>query len=144
MRDRRSAWPALISGVVGTVLVVIGLTLPWTSGRVGTELPLRALFPWDLDVPEVDSVLASIALPIAAFAVFAVLAIGVRVRWLAIVLAVVVLVMEVAWFASEAFRRTRGDVLVTDLELGAWLALGGALLVLVGALITPRWEPAAR
>ncbi len=125
-------------------MLVAGVTLPWTADRAGSELPVRSVFPWALQVPEVQNALASIALPLLAMAAFCLIAIGVRVRWLALILATVTLGIEIAWFASEAFRRTRGDLLVTDLEAGAWLALGGALLLLVGAFLTPRWEPAVR
>lgn len=144
MAGRRSAWPAVIAGLAGVGLLVAGMVLPWTGGRAGSQLPMRSVFPWALEVPEVQSVLASAALPMVATAGFCVIAIGVRVRWLALILAVVTLGMEIAWFASEAFRRNRGDLLVTDLELGAWLALAGALLLIVGASLTPTWEPAGR
>lgn len=88
--------------------------------------------------------LASIALPIVVAAGFCLLAILVRVRGLAIALSFVVLGLQIAWFASEAFRRSRGDLLVSQLEVGAWLALLGAILVMVGAFLTPRWEPVVR
>lgn len=144
MDGRRSAWPAVISGLAGVGLLIAGMALPWTGGRAGSQLPMRSVFPWTLEVPEVQSILASAALPIVASAAFCVIAIGVRVRWLALILAVVTLGMEIAWFASEAFRRSRGDLLVTDLEVGAWLALAGALLLIVGASLTPKWEPVVR
>jgi hypothetical protein len=35
-------------------------------------------------------------------------------------------------------------MLVSQLEVGAWLALLGAVLVMVGAFLTPRWEPVVR
>lgn len=136
--------PSLVAGLAGVGLLVAGLTLPWTAGRAGTHLPARAVFPWALQVPEVESALASVALPLLAAAAFCIIAIGVRARWLALILAAITLGVEIAWFASEAFRRTRGDLLVTDLEVGAWLALGGAVLLLVGAYLTPKWEPEVR
>jgi len=88
--------------------------------------------------------LASIALPIVVAAGFCLLAILVRVRGVAIALSFVVLGLQIAWFASEAFRRSRSDLLVSQLEAGAWLALLGAVLVMVGAFLTPRWEPVVR
>jgi hypothetical protein len=34
--------------------------------------------------------------------------------------------------------------LVSQLEIGAWLALGGAVLIVIGAFLTPRWEQQVR
>ena len=144
MEARRSVWPAFLSALVGLGLIVGGMVLPWVDGRAGSALPWRSVLPWDLNQPEAQSVLASIALPIVVAAGFCLIAILVRVRGLAIALSFVVLGLEIAWFASEAFRRSRGDLLVSQLEAGAWLALLGAVLVMVGAFLTPRWEPAVR
>lgn len=144
MDSRRSIWPAFLSGLVGLGLIIGGMALPWVDGREGSTLPWRSVLPWDLAQAQVQSMLASIALPIVVAAGFCLLAILVRVRGLAIALSFVVLGLQVAWFASEAFRRSRGDLLVSQLEAGAWLALLGAILVMVGAFLTPRWEPVVR
>jgi hypothetical protein len=144
MEARRSIWPAFLSGLAGLGLIVAGMALPWVDGRTGSTLPWRSVLPWDLARPESSSVLTSIALPIVLAAGFCLVAILVRVRGLAISLSFVVLGLEIAWFASEAFRRSRGDMLVSQLEAGAWLALLGAVLVMVGAFLTPRWEPVVR
>jgi hypothetical protein len=144
MDARRSIWPAFLSGLAGLGLIIGGMALPWVDGREGSTLPWRSVLPWDLTQAQVQSMLASIALPIVVAAGFCLLAILVRVRGLAIALSFLVLGLQVAWFASEAFRRSRGDLLVSQLEIGAWLALLGALLVMVGAFLTPRWEPAVR
>ena len=144
MEARRSIWPAFLSGLAGLALLVAGMALPWVDGRNGATLPWRSVLPWDLVRSESSSMLTSIALPVVVAAGFCLIAILVRVRGLAIVLSFVVLGLEIAWFASEAFRRSRGDLLVSQLEAGAWLALLGAVLVMVGAFLTPRWEPVVR
>jgi hypothetical protein len=142
--SRRSVWPAVLTGLLGIAMIVGGMLLPWIEGRTGAELPWRSVLPYDLARPEVSSFLSSIALPIVVMAAFSLLAIIVRVRWLAIALAFVAFGLEIAWFASETFRRTRGDLLASQLEAGAWLALGGAILVIAAAFMTPRWEPQVR
>lgn len=144
MGDRRSIWPAALSGLAGLGLLIAGLALPWVSGRTGSQLPWRAMLPWDLAAAQTQSVLTSIALPIVVSAFLCLIAIIVRVRRLAIALACVTLGFEIAWFASEFFRRASSDRMISQLELGAWLALGGAALVMVGAFLTPRWEPQVR
>ena len=144
MEGRRSVWPALLTGFSGVGLLIAGMVLPWIDGRNGSTVPWRAMLPYDLAQQEVQSFLSSIALPVVALGSFCVLAIIVRVRWLAIALAFTTLGLEIAWFASESFRRVRADLLVSQLELGAWLALGGAILVIVAAFMTPRWEPQVR
>jgi hypothetical protein len=144
MEARRSVWPAFLSGLAGLGLIVAGMALPWVEEREGSTLPWRSVLPWDLAQPQASSMLTSIALPIVLAAGFCLLAILVRVRGLAISLAFVVLGLEIAWFASEAFRRSRADLLVSQLQVGAWLALLGACLVMLGAFLTPRWEPQVR
>jgi hypothetical protein len=143
MNARRSIWPAFLCALAGLAMIIGGMALPWVDGRNGTTLPWRALLPWDL-AQTTSSMLTSIALPIVAAAAFCLLAVLVRVRGLAITLAFVALGLEIAWFASEAFRRSRPDLLVSQLEGGAWLALLGAVFLIAGAFLTPRWEPEVR
>ena len=144
MEARRSVWPAFLSGLSGLGLIVAGMALPWVDDRNGATLPWRSVLPWDLARPEASSMLTSIALPIVVAAGFCLIAIVVRVRGLAITLSFVALGLEIAWFASEAFRRSRPDLLASQMQAGAWLALLGAVLLMVGAFLTPRWEPAVR
>jgi hypothetical protein len=120
------------------------MALPWVDDRNGATLPWRSVLPWDLPRPEASSMLTSIALPIVVAAGFCLIAILVRVRGLAITLSFVALGLEIAWFASEAFRRSQPDQLVSQMQAGAWLALLGAVLLMVGAFLTPRWEPVVR
>ena len=144
MEARRSVWPAFLSGLSGLGLIVAGMALPWVDDRNGATLPWRSVLPWDLARPEASSMLTSIALPIVVVAGFCLIAIVVRVRGLAITLSFVALGLEIAWFASEAFRRSRPDLLASQMQAGAWLALLGAVLLMVGAFLTPRWEPVVR
>ena len=144
MQGRQSVWPALLSALVGSGLLIAGLVLPWVDDRSGSELPWRSAHPWDLSQPVASSALVSLALPLGLLAGLCIIAIIVRVRGLAIALGIVLLGLEIAWFASESFRRTRGDLLVSQLEVGAWLALGGAVLIVIGAFLTPRWEQQVR
>jgi hypothetical protein len=120
------------------------MALPWVDDRNGVTWPWRSVLPWDLPRPEASSMLTSIALPIVVAAGFCLIAILVRVRGLAITLSFVALGLEIAWFASESFRRSRPDLLVSQMQAGAWLALLGAVLLMVGAFLTPRWEPVVR
>jgi hypothetical protein len=144
MDARRSVWPAFLSGLAGLSLIVAGMALPWVDARDGSTLPWRSVLPWDLANPQASSMLTSIALPIVVVAGFCLIAILVRVRGLAITLSFVALGLQIAWFASEAFRRSRPDLLVSQMQAGAWLALLGAGLLMVGAFLTPRWEPVVR
>jgi hypothetical protein len=144
MEGRRSVWPAFLSGLAGLGLIVAGMALPWVEERDGATVPWRAFLPWDLNSAQAQSMLTSIALPVVVAAGFCLVAILVRVRGLAISLAFVVLGLEVAWFASESFRRNGAGNLLAHLEIGAWLALLGAILVMIGAFLTPRWEPQVR
>jgi len=91
-----------------------------------------------------SSELVSPALPLGLLAGLCIIAIIVRVRGLAIALGIALFGLEIAWFASESFRRTGGDLLVSQLLVGAWLSLGGAVLILIGAFLTPRWEQQVR
>lgn len=144
MEARRSIWPAFLSGLAGLGLIVAGMVLPWVDDRNGSTLPWRSVLPWDLANPKASSMLTSIALPIVVAAGFCLIAIVVRVRGLAITLSFVVLGLGTAWFASEAFRRSQPSQLVSQLQVGAWLAFLGAVLLMVGAFLTPRWEPVVR
>jgi hypothetical protein len=144
MDARRSIWPAFLSGLAGFGLIIAGMALPWVDDRKGSTLPWRSVLPWDLARPESSSMLTSIALPLVLAAGFCLLAILVRVRGLAITLSFVALGLGAAWFASESFRRSRPDLLVSQLQAGAWVALLGAVLLMVGAFLTPRWEPVVR
>ena len=75
MEGRRSVWPAFLSALAGLGLIVGGMVLPWVDGREGSVLPWRSVLPWDLNQPEAQSVLASIALPIVVAAGFCLIAI---------------------------------------------------------------------
>ncbi|MGH9246273.1 MAG: hypothetical protein ACRD29_18570 [Acidimicrobiales bacterium] len=117
----------LFLGLVATGLIAAAAFLPWTAGREATEIPFRDLFGVTGDTAGFG---ASLALPLLAAAVLALLGTFAVSRWLLLVAGLVAVATTGGWIAQMALDDA-SDFTVDDLRLGVWLGAAGFLVALL-------------
>ncbi len=138
MGRRNSNAPAVTAALAGIGLLVGSMMTPWIAGREGAQIPMRALWPADLARPEVTAFVDSIGVPLLVLAGLVLIAILGRSRGLALGLAGGVLLLVGVWVLSEAIRRSPASLRLSQLDSGWWLALLGAIALMVGAYLVPH------
>lgn len=141
--------------ILGSILVVLGtagvVASPyehWYQGRVGTDYKFFDLFG-DITLTKTH-VFASLALPMFFLGALALIAVVAGSRWMAGFAGLAVVVVTVLWGIQQE-RYSSGLVIDNHgrgLQQGVVNALGGGLLVLLGAFVMPgrrkkREAPAA-
>jgi hypothetical protein len=116
--------------VVGAVALLVSLFLDWYGARFTGDEGLSAFTTFEI----VDLLLAALAIAAIATAVPAPRAQNAApvldARWLLWIAGAVLVIVVVSLINDPPAARDRG------LDTGAWIALGGAVLISVGALLT--------
>lgn len=132
----------MIRNIVGSVLALAGAAAAvwspfraWYDGRHGRYYPIEDLFTGITDAKA--EVIASILLPFAFAAVLTLAGVVLRFRWLVALAGLVVLGFTILWMVRVG-QAEDGLTLGSDgrgLGDGVANALGGGLLLLLGALV---------
>jgi hypothetical protein len=134
----RSAWAGLAARMVITLIgagaMIIGAFLDWTGGTAGTDLDVRAF--WATDPGTTDTFLSTVGFVMIVLGLLALVGLAARTGWLtrvagALGMAAVVL------FAIQLFR-TSGNDDIQAVQAGAWIALAGSLVALIGGFLGTR------
>ncbi|MFF8290973.1 hypothetical protein ACF068_17330 [Streptomyces sp. NPDC016309] len=132
----------MIRNVVGSILALVGATAAvwspfraWYDGRPGRNYPVADLFG---GIGQTKADLAtSILLPLAVAALVTVIGVVLRSRLLVLVAGVIVLGFTVLWMVRQG--QAAGNLSVesdgSGLGQGVGLALGGGILLLLGAAL---------
>lgn len=120
----------VLLSLVGGAALIVGAFLTWTRGIKGTDLTNHSLA--QIDFATRSDIVATIGGVAIAIGLLAVVGLVDRSGWitrLAGALGVVAFVL----FAIEVFRSS-----VHTIQPGAWLALAGGVVLLIGGFLGPR------
>jgi hypothetical protein len=116
--------------LVGGGALVIGAFLKWTRDVIGTDLTNRSLVQMQFTArTDIVATVGGIAIAIGLLAVVGLVD---RTGWITR-LAGALGIVTFALVAVEVYRSAQHT-----LQAGAWLALGGAVVLLIGGMLGPR------
>ncbi|MEA2556510.1 MAG: hypothetical protein QOG88_48 [Actinomycetota bacterium] len=113
--------------LLGAGGMIVGSFLAWTNTLAGTKIGLRAL--WTTSTSGEANFFASLGIVMIALGLAAVLSLAFGSGWLTR-LAGALGIITVVLFAIEVYRSAGPE----ELEIGAWVALAGSLVVLFAGL----------
>ena len=132
----------MIRNIIGSVVALLGAAAAvqspfrtWYDGRLGRDYRIQDLFNGISDAS--SAVMSSILLPFLFAALVALAGVLFRSRWVVAVAGLIVLGFTVLWMVRQG--QEAGSLAVdsegSGLGVGVASALGGALLLLLGALL---------
>lgn len=120
----------VVLSLIGGGALVAGAFLDWTRDTIGTNLTYRGLYQIDFGTrSDIVQTVGGVAIVIGLLAVLGLVD---RTGWLTR-LAGALGVILFGLFAIEVYRSSQHD-----LQTGAWLALGGGVVLLLAGLLGPR------
>ncbi|HEU4966127.1 MAG TPA: hypothetical protein VFT53_01425 [Candidatus Saccharimonadales bacterium] len=136
----RTAYSKILTAC-GLLLLVISLILPWTDGMHARGIPLQRLWSAGTVAP-VTEVAQSAAIIVAMAAFLCGLSLLVSRVWLQRLLLGLGMALGFAtvvlWGTMEAIYKAPGNFTVVNIQIGAWAACLGVLLVIIGFVWTFR------
>jgi hypothetical protein len=140
MSTRRRASVALIV-MIGGVAIAVGALLPWVAARgarpasgIG-HTSIAKMFRWSY---ETSSFVGSFGLVLLVAGVLVLVSGLLAARVAAAVFSFIALVVAGLWIALNANHFNPVDMPYSELRVGAWLAIGGGLVGLIGAFFLRR------
>jgi hypothetical protein len=125
----------LLLSLLGVAALVVSAFSNWIADRAATEIPVADLFGLTDDAASFGVSIGLVLLVVAAVGLVATLVVS---RVLQAIAGVVGLVVAGDWI----FQALVGDVSIGDIRLGAWLALGGSVLLVLASWLGRRPRPA--
>jgi hypothetical protein len=125
----------LVLSLLGVAALAVSAFSNWIADRSATEIPLADLFGFTDDAASFGVSIGLVLLIVAAVGLVATLAVS---RVLQAIAGVVGLVVAGDWI----FQVLVDGVPVGDIRLGAWLALGGSVLLVLASWLGRRPRPA--
>lgn len=120
----------LILTLLAAAAVIVGAFLHWTRDTAATSITNRALVQTDFATrSDIVKTTGGIAILIGIIAVVGLID---RTGWLTRLAGALGIVLFVL-FAVEAYRASGHS-----LQVGAWLALAGGVVLIIGGMLTPR------
>lgn len=128
----------IVLTLVGAGMMVVGAFMPWVRDLLGTNLSWKAFYSTDLG--HANSFVESVGFAFIVLALLGIVGLAARTGGLGR-LAGALGIAGFVLFAIQVFRASGQNIegLDTRIEIGAWLALAGSVIVLVaGFLSTPE------
>jgi hypothetical protein len=123
----------IVLTLLGAAGLVVGALLEWWNGVVGTDLTVKVLYQSTFN--QTDRWLTSVGAVAILLGVIAVLGLVGSSGWLTRLAGALGVVMFIL-FAIQAYRATSSVSSTLDqIDVGAWLVLGGALVAVVGGFV---------
>jgi hypothetical protein len=120
----------LVLTLLGAAALIVGAFLNWTRSTAATNITNRALLQTDFTTrSDIVKTTGGIAILIGILAVVGLID---RTGWLSRLAGALGIVLFIL-FAVEVYRATGHT-----LQAGAWLALAGGVILIIGGLLTPR------
>jgi len=120
----------LILTLLGAAGLIVGAFLNWSRNTAATDLTNRSLFQNDFTTrTDIVKTVGGIAILIGVLAVIGLID---RTGWLSRLAGALGIVLFVL-FTVEVYRSADHS-----LQAGAWLALAGGVLLIIGGMLTPR------
>lgn len=120
----------LVLTLIGGAALIVGALLDWTRNTAGTSITDRSLFQMDFGTrSDIVKTVGGLAILLGLIAVVGLID---RSGWLTRLAGALGIVLFVL-FAVEAHRSSG-----TALQAGAWLVLGGGIVLVLGGMLTPH------
>jgi hypothetical protein len=119
--------------LVGAAGLIVGAFMDWIGGTSGVDLDVRSLWESGFD-QESETFLATIGFVAIVLGLLTILGLAPRSGWLTRVAGALGIVL----FVLLAIQVYRADLTVQDIEAGAWIALGGGVVALIGGFFGTR------
>ncbi|HEY8454957.1 MAG TPA: hypothetical protein VIL34_05150 [Actinopolymorphaceae bacterium] len=129
---------AAVLATLGAIAVAASAYFDWLAGRSPRDIPVQQLLLQGGSTDTVMDYWQSMATPlvvISAIGVLGALFLSRFLLWLAFLFDLAALGL---WVASVVLEASPGEVVVGDLQAGAWIALGSVILLLIGAAALRR------
>jgi hypothetical protein len=121
----------IILTLVGAAAIVAGSFMEWIDGVEGTKLDVHAF--WSTSMGVTDTFVRTVGFVMIVLGLIAIVGLALGSGWLTRLAAVLVIV-GVALVGIEVFRSAPDE----HLQVGAWIALAGALVALVAGFLGAR------
>lgn len=123
--------------LAGAAGLIVGALLEWWNGMLGTDLTVKALYQSTFTTA--DRFLASVGFVAIVLGLLAVLGLAGSTGWLTRLAGALGLVMFIL-LAIQGYRASANSVSaeldqVDQVDVGAWIALAGSLVALVGGFL---------
>jgi hypothetical protein len=131
------AWAAMgvriLLTLVGAAGLIVGAFMDWIQGTSGVNIDIRALWESGFD-REGETFIATIGFVAIVIGLVAILGLAPRSGWLTRIAGALGIVL----FVLLAIQVYRADLTVQDIEAGAWIALAGGVVALIGGFFGTR------
>jgi len=125
----------IVLSLAGAAAMVISAFMDWLQAHAASDINIRALWSTNFDHPG-NNWLTTIAAVMVGLGLLAIVGMAPRTGWLtsfAGALGIAAFVM----FLVQVYR-TPGNLTWQDLDPGAWVALGGGIVALIGGFFGTR------
>ena len=120
----------LILTLLGAAALIVGAFLDWTRGKAATTITGRSLFQTDFaNRTNIVKTVGGVAIVLGILAVIGLID---RTGWLSRLAGALGIVLFIL-FTVEVYRSDHHS-----LQAGAWLALAGGVVLVIGGMLTPR------
>jgi hypothetical protein len=123
----------LVLTLVGAAGMVISSFMDWAQGRAATDISVKGL--WTSHFAHTgNNWLTTLSVVMVALGLIAIVGLAPRSGWLTSLAGA----LGVAVFVLFVVQIYRADLTVSDLDPGAWVALAGSVVALVGGFVGTR------
>jgi hypothetical protein len=119
--------------LAGAAGLIVGAFMDWIQGTSGVNIDIRALWESGFD-RQGDTFVATVGFAAIVLGLLAILGLAPRSGWLTRVAGALGIVL----FVLLAIQVYRADLTVQDIEAGAWIALAGGVVALIGGFFGTR------
>jgi hypothetical protein len=123
----------IILSLVGAAGMVLSAFMDWARGNAASDISVRSLWSTSFDHAG-NNWLTALAAVMVGLALIAIVGLAPRTG----VLTSLAGALGIAVFVLFLVQLYRADFTVNDLDPGAWVALGGSVVALVGGFFGPR------
>src|SRR5262245_15880348 len=131
--DWRSMAVRAVLTLAGAAGMIVGAFMDWTGGRSGVNLGIRALWTTDFTTSG-DSFVATVGFVFIVLGLLAIVGLAPTTGWLTRFAGA----LGIAGFVLFAIEIYRADLTASDIQVGAWVALAGSVVALVGGFLGGR------
>ena len=123
----------IILTLAGAAGLIIGAFMNWFQGKAGVDLDIRALWQTTF-VKQSSTFIESVGFVMIVLGLLVIVGLAPRSGWLTRFAGA----LGIAGFVLFLIEVYRADQTVADLQVGAWVALAGAVVALIGGFFGTR------
>jgi hypothetical protein len=128
--DWRSMAVRGVLTLAGAAGMIVGAFMDWTGGRSGVNLGIRSLWTTEFSTSGASFV-ATVGFVFIVLGLLAIVGLSPATGWLTRLAGA----LGIAGFVLFAIQIYRADLTASDIQMGAWVALAGSVVALVGGFL---------